>query len=174
MPDDSVKQQQSEREGLVEATLAALDALFRGLSGVHAPEFLEIPITMPQAKVLLLATAGRSLHMSDLSARLGVTLSTISGLVDKLVEAGLLDRREDPADRRQTIVRATPAGADLVERFQELNAEHLLALLEHVSTPDLVVVQRAFTILADAATTEPPRAATSVRRDTQQQEHVAP
>ena len=42
--------------------------------------------------------------MSDLVARLGVSLSTVSGLVDRVVDHGLATRREDPADRRQVVV----------------------------------------------------------------------
>ena len=62
------------------------------MAEANSPEFLEIDITMPQAKVLYLLTAG-DLHMSELVARLGVTLPTVSGIVDRLVEHGLVGRR---------------------------------------------------------------------------------
>ncbi len=61
------------------------------LADSHAPEFLEIDITMPQAKLLYLLGASGDLHMSDIVARLGVSLSTVSGLVDR-------DRRPRPRD----------------------------------------------------------------------------
>ena len=74
------------------------------LADSHAPEFLEIDVTMPQAKLLYLLGAAGELHMSELVARLGVSLSTVSGLVDRVVDHGLATRREDPADRRQVLV----------------------------------------------------------------------
>ena len=46
-----------------------------------------------------LLTAG-DLHMSELVARLGVTLPTVSGIVDRLVEHGLVGRRAVESDRR--------------------------------------------------------------------------
>ena len=77
---------------------------------------------MPQAKLLYLLGASGELHMSDLVQRLGVSLSTVSGLVDRVVDHGLATRREDPADRRQVVVGLTPAGAAFIDRFRELNA----------------------------------------------------
>ena len=50
--------------------------------------------------------------MSELSRRLIVSNGAITGLVDKLVEAGLVTRREDPKDRRSMIVRLTRKGRD--------------------------------------------------------------
>ena len=81
------------------------------LAGGHAPEFLEIAVTMPQAKLLYLLSALGDLHMSDLVTRLGVSLSTVSGLVDRIVESGLAARHEDAADRRQVVVGLTATGA---------------------------------------------------------------
>src|SRR5262245_17463130 len=52
------------------------------------------------------------LTMSELSRRLIVSNGAITGLVDKLVEAGLVTRREDPNDRRSMIVRLTRKGRD--------------------------------------------------------------
>lgn len=154
----------------IEATLVELRTLFHLLAGAHAPEFLEIGISMPQAKTLYLVVASGSLHMSELAARLGVTLSTVSGLVDRLVEAGLVERHEDPADRRQTFLTPTGRGSELVERFHELNVAHLRALLERLEEPDLTAVEHAFRLLARVAA----EAAVPSSGPSQQQEHPAP
>ena len=136
-----------EREA-VERTIAALDGLMRGIAAGHEPDFLEIGVTMPQAKVLhLVATAG-GLRMSELTARLGVSLSTMSGLVERLVEGGLAARHDDPADRRQVVVTVTPAGVTLLDRFNELNAGNVRRLLASLDDADLAVVERAFRLLA--------------------------
>ena len=99
------------------------------LADSHAPEFLEIDITMPQAKLLYLLGASGDLHMSELVARLGVSLSTVSGLVDRVVDHGLATRREDRADRRQVVVGLTAAGREFIDRFRELNARQMRELL---------------------------------------------
>ena len=77
---------------------------------------------MPQAKLLYLLGVSGEMHMSDLVARLGVSLSTVSGLVDRIVDQGLATRRDDPADRRQVVVALTEQGTAFIDRFRELNA----------------------------------------------------
>jgi len=121
------------------------------MAGSHAPEFLEIDVTMPQAKLLYLLGAAGDLHMSDLVTRLGVSLSTISGLVDRIVEAGLATRREDRADRRQVVVGLTPAGVTFIDRFRELNARQMRGLLDYLDDAELTSVHAALTALASAA-----------------------
>ena len=76
---------------------------------------------MPQAKTLHLVAAEGRIRMSVLATRLGVTLSTVSGLVERLVEAGCVVRHDDPVDRRQVVVTLTPEGDALIERFRDLN-----------------------------------------------------
>ncbi len=131
--------------------IADYEQLLHRMATSHAPEFLEIDVTMPQAKVLFLVSAAGELHMSALVARLGVSLSTVSGLVDRLVGAGLASRREDPADRRQVLVGLTPAGAALIDRFRELNARELRRLLAILDIADLERVRTALSTLAGAA-----------------------
>ncbi len=121
------------------------------LADSHAPEFLEIAVTMPQAKLLYLLGAAGELHMSDLVHRLGVSLSTISGLVDRVVDQGLAARREDPIDRRQVMVGLTPAGRDFIDRFRELNARQMRGLLDLLGDDDLASVRDALAALATAA-----------------------
>jgi DNA-binding MarR family transcriptional regulator len=133
---------------MVDRIVAGHEDLMHRLAGTHAPEFLEIAVTMPQAKVLYLVIASGEIRMSELSARLGVSLSTVSGLVERLVEHGLAARHDDPADRRQVVVSATSGGHELLERFRELNAAQLRAMLGSLDDEDLVVVERGIGLLA--------------------------
>ncbi len=121
------------------------------LADSHAPEFLEIDITMPQAKLLYLLGASGDLHMSDIVTRLGVSLSTVSGLVDRVVDHGLATRREDRVDRRQVVVGLTAAGAEFIDRFRELNARQMRELLAVLDDADLASVRDALAGLERAA-----------------------
>jgi DNA-binding MarR family transcriptional regulator len=53
----------------------------------------------------------------QIAKHLGVGEPTASHLVDKLVQAGLVDRSEDPMDRRRAIVRLSLAGEELIEKL---------------------------------------------------------
>lgn len=140
-----------ERHALVERVVAAYDNLMHRVASAHAPEFVGVGVTMSQAKVLYLVQAEPDIRMSDLAGRLGVTLPSISGVVDRLVDQGFLTRRDDPADRRQALVHITEAGASELELFRELNARQVRALLARLDTDGLAAVAHAIEILAAAA-----------------------
>jgi DNA-binding MarR family transcriptional regulator len=141
----------NERTAAVEAVIAGYDTVMRSLAEIHAPEFLEIAVTMPQAKILYLLGAVGELHMSDLVVQLGVSLSTVSGLVDRIVDQGLATRRDDPADRRQVVVALTAQGTALLDRFRDIGAGQMRDLLALVSDEELSVIEHSLSILARAA-----------------------
>ncbi len=139
------------RAAIVDEVIGGFDELMHRLADSHAPEFLEVAVTMPQAKLIYLLGAAGDLHMSDLVTRLGVSLSTISGLVDRIVDQGLASRREDPADRRQVVVGLTPAGTAFFDHFRELNAHQMRELLNLLSDDELEHVRIALPGLTRAA-----------------------
>jgi DNA-binding MarR family transcriptional regulator len=134
----------------VERTLAAFEAFQQRMMNVHAPEFAALDITMAQAKLLYVITAGGPLTMSEISQRLSVTVSTASGAVDHLVAVGLLARVDDPANRRQVQVSVTALGQETLAHIRELNTRHLRALFDVISDADLEVLERATGIMSDA------------------------
>jgi MarR family transcriptional regulator, organic hydroperoxide resistance regulator len=138
----------------IDAVLAVFERLMHRLMATHAPELSTIELTMAQTKALYLVLAAGQLRMSELAARLGVTSSTATGQVDRLVETGLLERREDPADRRQVVVTATPAAEATLEHLRELNSHRMRELLSRIEPGDLSVVRRAIVVLDDAVAAE--------------------
>jgi DNA-binding MarR family transcriptional regulator len=140
-----------DRDLLVERVVASYDLLMHHVATAHVSEFVGVGVTMSQAKVLYLVQAEPDIRMSDLAGRMGVTLPSMSGVVDRLVDQGLLTRRDDPSDRRQALVHISDAGAHQLEAFRELNARQVRALLHRLATADLAVVARAIDVLATAA-----------------------
>jgi DNA-binding transcriptional ArsR family regulator len=61
--------------------------------------------------VLAQLSAGQTISVTELARRMGVSLSTASELVGDLARAGLIERREDPTNRRRTLTGlADPTG----------------------------------------------------------------
>ena len=135
-PEKETAIDQRERAALIEQLIGGFEATLTRLAAANTPEFLEIDITMTQAKVLYLLAAG-DLNMSELVARLGVTMPTGSGVVDRLVEHGLIARRADPSDRRRVLVGITAEGGALLDRFRDLNARQVRLLLGVLDDDDL-------------------------------------
>jgi len=73
-------------------------------------------LSMPQFSILMQLYHKGACGMSELSEGFGITPAAASQLVDKLVQAGLLERSEDPSDRRAKQVALTPKGKDLIEQ----------------------------------------------------------
>ena len=132
--------------------IAAFDRFHATLSRLHVPHFLELSLTLAQLKALYLIVTTGPMRMTEIAERLGTAPSTSTGVVDGLVQLGLLERREDPADRRQVVVEATAAARERLEDFSELGRRRLRAMLARVERDkDLRTIERALTLLTDAA-----------------------
>ena len=72
--------------------------------------------SMPQFFLLMHLRHREHCGISDLSEHMEISNAAASQLVDKLVQADLLVRMEDPDDRRAKQVRLSPAGEELIEK----------------------------------------------------------
>jgi DNA-binding MarR family transcriptional regulator len=132
-------------------TVAAYDRLHRLLAPAHTSDVLDLELTLAQLKTLYVAAATGPIRMGDLAVRLGTALSTTSGVVERLVQVGMLERFEDPADRRQVLVRATEVAQRRLDAINELGRERLHELLARMKTADdLATVERAIELLTEA------------------------
>lgn len=144
------------REALVEQILERELALCRVMGPMQVERWLDVDMSMAQLKTFftLAGPATESedgLRVSDLARRLGVTPPTASTLIDRLVERGLVDRREDPTDRRQHRCRLTAAGQELLARLYESGRWRSRALLAALSEDELRMVRQTLEILTRAA-----------------------
>ncbi|QFU16499.1 MarR family winged helix-turn-helix transcriptional regulator [Microvirga thermotolerans] len=79
-------------------------------------------VTLPRFDLMAqLDKAPDGMTLSDLSRRMMVSNGNLTGLVDRLVASGHLDRRVSEFDRRAQIIRLTPAGQ---AEFRAMAAEH--------------------------------------------------
>ena len=64
--------------------------------------------------------AGRPMPMRELAELLGMDPPNLTTLVDDLERAGLVERQAHPTDRRVKLVVATPEGATVARRAEEI------------------------------------------------------
>ena len=69
-------------------------------------------ITIAQTGIFVLPKQNKGLNMAELSQILSIDNSKITGLVDRLEEAGFVKRNVDPNDRRVSQIYITPGGID--------------------------------------------------------------
>jgi DNA-binding MarR family transcriptional regulator len=100
---------------LTTAVVAAADALLRESQRLFRPHGL----TAAQFNVLnVLSDHAAGLSQRELGDVLVVDRSNITGLLDRMGEAGWVRRSDDPADRRVYRVTLTPAGRKLWARVE--------------------------------------------------------
>ena len=78
------------------------------------------PLGITWSQLRALRTVDRcdgAIRMSELASRLGIARRSATSVVDDLVGHGLLERRDDPADRRAVEVAVTAAGTRLLRRL---------------------------------------------------------
>ncbi len=82
-----------------------------------------IGVTRPQWQVLVLLKRHEGINQGGLAELLEVEPITVGRMIDRLQEAGLVERRPDPADRRAWRLHSTQKAADLLEQLRPLAAD---------------------------------------------------
>ena len=98
-------------------------------------------ITRAQWAVLVRLDRHEGLNQSELAETLDLQPITLTRLLDKLSDSGLIERRPDPEDRRAKRLFLTPAARPLLERLGVLGEETMasaLAGVDGMSTEHMV------------------------------------
>jgi MarR family transcriptional regulator, organic hydroperoxide resistance regulator len=121
-----------------------------GRMGLAVTEKLrEIGLSVPQCDVLTTLTEAEGVSQQDLAKRLYVTKGNISGLLDRLEGAGLVERRSTAVDRRQYEIYLTPAGRAAAERAIEIQHALIRATLGRLPIEDLASLDRLLVATRD-------------------------
>jgi DNA-binding MarR family transcriptional regulator len=127
-PSPSTVGRQQETEHMAELIERTSQALCR----MRAPGLKPVPLdlTMAQGRCLWTIARRENCTLRELSEQLGVRPSTASPLVEGLVQAGLVQRRDDPRDRRALRLSLTDKGCDLHLKRAAARREQVSLFLE--------------------------------------------
>jgi MarR family transcriptional regulator, organic hydroperoxide resistance regulator len=105
------------------------------IKGSIEREFSEMNLTGPQGMIVGILAHDGEMKISDLSSKMGLSVSTISGIIDRLEGQGFVERMRNREDRRVVSVRVTPEFRKRAERhFAEI--EKRLDLIINRGTPE--------------------------------------
>jgi len=79
----------------------------------------EFELSPPQVRALGVLDPDRPVPMSDLAEALHCDNSNVTGIVDRLEDRGLVERRSATHDRRVKMLVVTPRGAEVRDRLAE-------------------------------------------------------
>ncbi len=141
----------TDRQDLIQRVLACSTNLFRSLHSGQDRAWLTVDLTMPQLKTLMCVAQYHGATNGQIAKSLGVGMSTMTGIIDRLAEQGLVTRREDPEDSRITRVLPTPKAQQLVDTLLRYRNEYITAVLSRLTDEQLEEVEHAFSNLVAAA-----------------------
>jgi len=159
-----------ERQRLVDHIIE-VSRQFRHLSLQFGADrhWAEIELTMPQLKVLFVVVKTNGVTMSHLARTLGMTMSTATGIADRLIAQGLAQRENDAEDRRLVWLLPTQNGYALVDRLAQASLAHLNLIAQRLSREELSLVAQALDVVYRAAlelVSEKPAAGVNPHKET--------
>jgi len=108
-------------------------------------------LSMPQFSILMQLHHRGNCGIGDISERFDITSAAASQLVDKLVQSGLIQREEDPHDRRAKLLNLTDKGKELIQQGIDERYRWVDQLAERLTAEERVQVSEALNIMTRAA-----------------------
>ena len=106
-------------------------------------------VTRAQWKVLFRLSRSPGLRQVELADMLDVEPITLSRIVDRLDEAGLVERRADPADRRAWRLFLTDKAAPLVEKLMALGTAMAAEAFDGIPSDQIESLRKALSQIRD-------------------------
>lgn len=103
----------------------------------------QLGVTARQATLLWLVKRSPGLSLAELAAEEGISPPALSGHVDRLERAGLLERVRSKEDRRRVGLRLTEEGARLLRRVRARRTTWLAARLRELEPAELAAIDAA-------------------------------
>jgi len=122
---------------------------FRMVRLRNPSSFSNIQITEPQYITLTYLAKNNNCTMGQLKEYLDVSLSTLTGIIDRMVRDGYVERERGVDDRRVVRVRMTKKGAEVAKELSKKRHERIVSVLELLKAEDQELLISTFEKLTD-------------------------
>ncbi len=117
-----------------------------------APDaWLALDLTIAQLKTLLFIGFEEKTNFKTLASALGTTPPNVTGIVERMVEQDLINRIENPQNRRMQILSLTEKGRTLLRELNDRQTIHFSYILTSLTDEELSALERGLSALAKAA-----------------------
>jgi DNA-binding MarR family transcriptional regulator len=117
--------------------------------------WMQLDLTIPQLKSLIFMIDNGDCNFKKLASAQKVTPSNLTGVIDRLVEHGLVTRTEKPSDRRVILLKATRKGEVLILGLRERRTNHLSKALDNLTDEELAAVAKGLNLLSRCLESHP-------------------
>jgi DNA-binding MarR family transcriptional regulator len=112
-----------------------ISALSRRISRSYNNQCLKFGITASQSFVIFDLLANEGSSVKDIALHIQLDSPAVTGLIDRLLKEELVERKEDPSDRRSLQVYLTAKGRKLAEDLRPVGIEYN-QYIRDIFTPD--------------------------------------
>lgn len=104
-------------------------------------------VSMPQFRTLGFLSRHEGASLSDVAEHIGLTLPSMSKMIDGLVKRGLVSRETFPQDRRRVALKLTAQGRATWQSARQVTQAHLAQRLEALPASERAAVVSAMQAL---------------------------
>ena len=145
---------EAERRHAAEMVLADLGRAVGSLRCAGSQRLVRLGVSMTHFHVLTLLRHHDAMPMGHLADILDASLSSATGIIDRMEERGLVERVRVPDDRRLVLVRATATGLDLVDEVELVKNDLMARAMARLQPSQLAGLATAAADLATAIEAE--------------------
>ncbi|MHB8628287.1 MAG: MarR family winged helix-turn-helix transcriptional regulator [Aggregatilineales bacterium] len=145
-----IEQPDSTLDEVVETYLR----IFGALQQRNVTDWMELDLSTAQLKVLFMVNFRGPLPISKIAHIVGIGAPTASHLVEKLVQAGLLERIESVADRRVVHAQVTAEGRATAFRLRQGRVDVIRYWVSQLSADDQVALHKGLQALSQIAVSD--------------------
>jgi len=99
--------------------------------------FEDTGITVPQSMVIGILSKEKTLKISELSNKLGLSNSTISGIIDRLEKQAIVERVRSSDDKRVVYVSLLPKFEEMHRSFNKITEKYFLNVMNKGAPEDI-------------------------------------
>jgi len=137
------------RDVAISEIMQSLRRIFKAIQDYSHEVSDKFGITGPQLWTLKTISQNENLSLSDLSQRMYLHPSTITGLIDRLEKKGYVVRNRDQVDRRMISVQLTPKGKSLTRKAPNPVQGKMIYGLRNLNREELDSIYHSFQELVE-------------------------
>lgn len=125
----------------------------RVLVGIAARSLVDVEstVTATQFRTLVVLDTNDGINLNGLAELLGVNASTAMRMIDRLLVAGLVTRRDNPENRREVVLSLTAEGRRIVRKVARRRRREIKQIVEQMPATHRTNMIRALRAFSDAA-----------------------
>lgn len=111
--------------------------------------FKDMELTAPQGMLVFMVSRHKTLKITDISEKMGLSNSTVSGIVDRLESQGYVKRERSKEDRRVVYVTVTEEMMKRVKMHENIMDTIMVEALQNASEDEMKQVASGLSLLSE-------------------------